>query len=70
MSRVEPLVERLAREPGQKEHRFAALITTKDPASAPSPEPDLERRVEILERQLRTLADSLGVDLQQDEPGN
>ncbi len=71
MSRAEPLVERLAREPGQKEHRFATLITeASTPGSLPSPDSagDLERRVEVLEWQLRTLAESLGVDLHQDEP--
>ncbi len=66
MSRAEPLVERLAREPGQKEHRFATLVARERlPVSTPMREGvgDLEQRVLVLERQLRSLAESLGVDL-------
>ncbi len=70
MSRSGPLVERLPREPGQKENRFRTLITTpsgEEPQPAPTAPPDhLTDRVATLERQLRTLAASLGVDL--DEP--
>jgi hypothetical protein len=70
MSRSGPLVERLPREPGQKENRFRTLITTpsgEEPQPAPAAPPDqLTDRVATLERQFRALAASLGVDL--DEP--
>ena len=72
MGRVEPLVERLPREPGQKENRFRTLITGPSDAESPQHEPSEQTdpiidRIATLERQIRVLAESLGVDL--DEPG-
>ncbi len=71
MGRVEPLVERLPREPGQKENRFRTLITGPSDIEPqqyePSVQPDpIIERITTLERQIRALAESLGIDL--DEP--
>lgn len=68
MTRAEPLVKRLDRQPGQKEHRYRALMTAapaEEVALLSSPEPDsLAARVDKLESQLRVLAASLGIDLE------
>ena len=70
MTRSEPLVERLPRKPGQKENRFRCLMadtpTREAPAEILSPD-SLTDRVERLERHIRILADSLGIEL--DIPG-
>ena len=67
MSRSGPLVERLPREPGQKENRFRTLITgppgEESPPAPTTPPDQLTDRVATLERQLQALATSLGVDL-------
>ena len=75
MERLGPLVARLPREPGQKEHRFRTLITgaldTAPPPTSPVSADLLAERVAALERQLRALADALGVDLADlDEAGS
>jgi len=77
MTRSTPLVERLPREPGQKENRFRDLLTDSasvvpEAAEAPAQVADpLAVRVATLERRVATLAQSLGVDLNdldQDNP--
>lgn len=76
MTRSQPLVERLDRRPGQKEHRFRCLLTDSQQSVSVLPDPrpgeasaepapstgSLAERVAILERQLRNLADELSVD--------
>jgi uncharacterized protein YceH (UPF0502 family) len=62
------LVERLPREPGQKENRFRDLLTdpatvVPEAAGAPAPVADpLTDRVAVLERRVAALARSLGVE--------
>ena len=67
MERSGPLVVRLPREPGQKEHRFRTLIAgeadTAPPPILADSENLLEERVATLERQFHALAEALGVDL-------
>ena len=67
MTRSEPLVERLARQPGQKEHRYRTLVTagSDDEDSVPTspPSDSLTARVDKLEMQLGVLAASLGIAL-------
>jgi uncharacterized protein YceH (UPF0502 family) len=76
MTRSIPLVERLPREPGQKENRFRDLLTNSaavvpEIATVPAQVADpLADRVATLERQIATLAQSLGVDLNDPDPGN
>jgi uncharacterized protein YceH (UPF0502 family) len=76
MTRSIPLVERLPREPGQKENRFRDLLTysaavVPEIATVPAQVADpLADRVATLERQIATLAQSLGVDLNDPDPGN
>ena len=69
MTRAEPLVKRLARQPGQKEHRYRALVTAvtdEEVAVLSPPEPgSLAARVDKLESQLSVLATSLGIDLEE-----
>ena len=68
MTRSIPLVERLPREPGQKENRFRDLLTdpatvVPEAAGAPAPVADpLTDRVAVLERRVAALARSLGVE--------
>lgn len=66
MTRAEPLVERLARQPGQKEHRYRALVTAgpvdDSPASTSIVPDSLAARVAKLEGQLAALATALGID--------
>jgi hypothetical protein len=74
MGRAEPLVERLSREPGQKEHRFRTLVTrstTPDPDAAEfRPIDSVEDRLATVERKLDLLATNLGIDLDETvEPG-
>ena len=76
MTRSIPLVERLPREPGQKENRFRDLLTSSatavpEAAELPAQVADpLTDRVATLERQVATLARSLGVDLNDPDPDN
>lgn len=71
MTRDEPLVERLERVPGQKEHRYRTLLTEYDATAAPAhvgpPPPagaadELFSRVEELERRVAFLEQSLGIE--------
>ncbi|NNC40796.1 MAG: YceH family protein [Acidimicrobiia bacterium] len=68
MTRSVPLVERLPREPGQKENRFRNLLTdpatvVPEAAGTPAPVADpLTDRVAVLERRVAALARSLGVE--------
>jgi uncharacterized protein YceH (UPF0502 family) len=70
MTRDEPLVERLDRVPGQKEHRYRTLLTEHDasatPAAASAPSSgapvELVSRIEDLERRVAFLERSLGVE--------
>lgn len=68
MTRSIPLVERLPREPGQKENRFRNLLTdpatvVPEAAGTPAPVADpLTDRVAVLERRVAALARSLGVE--------
>ncbi len=59
-SRVEPLVARLERQPGHKEHRYAErLVAHDEPAAAPAaanpPPPDLAADVAALRVELATV---------------
>lgn len=70
MARAIPLVQRLPRAPGQKENRYRTLLVeglegSTQPAASP-PNNSLVDRVTLLERQLRALAGSLGINL--DDP--
>ena len=73
MTRAEPLVQRLPRQPGQKEHRYRTLVTAApedDVAVLSSPAPDsLAARVDKLESRLSVLATSLGIDLEELDTG-
>lgn len=68
MTRADPLVKRLSRQPGQKESRYHCLLTesgeTPD-ATPPIPEAngdDLAARVDRLERIVADLAAALGIE--------
>lgn len=70
MTRDVPLVHRIERVPGQKEHRYGTLLTEHDPgakvpepASGADPEIDgLVDRIGELERRVTHLEQSLGID--------
>lgn len=70
MTRSNPLVERLARQPGQKESRYRCLLTDAggEPAAMPiTPPPagrELVDRVERLERIVEEIAAALDIDLE------
>jgi uncharacterized protein len=56
IERDRPLVQRLARSPGQKEHRYRCVLVEDSPASdEPVPAASLEERVAILERRVEEL---------------
>lgn len=63
MHRTTPLVERLERRPGQKEHRYRCLLldadTTPTAAAAVPVESD---RLDDLERRLARIEEALGLD--------
>jgi uncharacterized protein YceH (UPF0502 family) len=68
VGRRPPLVQLIERGPGQREERYAQLlggqVQTTAPAlplsgGAPAPRPDLEERVEALERQVAELTERL-----------
>ncbi len=66
MTRNVPLVTRLDREAGQKEHRYRTLLTKHDPTSLPSPATspngeDSAARIEALERRLDRIERELGI---------
>jgi uncharacterized protein YceH (UPF0502 family) len=52
MGRDEPLVERMEREPGQKENRFRCLLVESAGSPVPPLQADLELRVAALEAAL------------------
>lgn len=56
IERDRPLVQRLSRSPGQKEHRYRCLLVGDDPGRAePVGGPSLEERVAALERRVEEL---------------
>lgn len=62
MTRAVPLVERLERAPGQKEHRYRCLLVDRSdfPPDRPDPHPDPDR-LAALERRLARIEDALGL---------
>ena len=70
ITRTEPLVERLAREPGRRESRYRCLLTEPpsehEPAQhverPPDPSGDLAARVEALEARIARLESELGLE--------
>jgi hypothetical protein len=70
MTRDQPLVDRLERVPGQKEHRYRTLLTAYDPGAGSTPPPAsmsgagseaMMSRIEALERRVAALEQSLGI---------
>jgi uncharacterized protein YceH (UPF0502 family) len=68
ITRDEPLVERLERVPGQKEHRFRTLLLPWDPSAAVPVPPagarsaELADRLEALEARIARIESELGLD--------
>lgn len=63
-----PLVERLERVPGQKEHRYRTLLTEYDATPTPigaaeAHDPTVSERLATLERRLARLEEALGLDV-------
>lgn len=66
MTRDVPLVSRLDREAGQKEHRYRTLLTEYDPTTLPTPvqtrtDDETTARLEALERRLDRIERELGI---------
>ncbi|MDH4118105.1 MAG: YceH family protein [Acidimicrobiia bacterium] len=66
ITRDNPLVERLDREPGQKESRYRTLLVAWDPSAVPKSHPapvrsDLEDRIAALEARVQRLESELGL---------
>ncbi len=70
ISREVPLVERLEREPGRREHRYRCLLVEEEVPTAQTPEPspaaapagpDLEARIASLEARIARLESELGL---------
>ncbi|MEX1043806.1 MAG: YceH family protein [Acidimicrobiia bacterium] len=61
MHRTRPLVERLERMPGQKEHRYRCLLLDSDTAPAAAAPVDTDR-LDDLERRLARIEQALGLD--------
>lgn len=64
MHRTTPLVERLERRPGQKEHRYRGLLLDADPTppAAAALAPVEVDRIADLERRLARIEEALGLD--------
>lgn len=66
ISRDNPLVEKLERKPGRKEHRYRTILSeyagpTSMRIAAPGPDPEIIERLEALEERVQRLETELGL---------